>query len=309
MFDRSAASGGNTGDGIRMGMEIGAATLFRGGALTRLFPVGPISDIEPMTYYTPSSVQFAALVASTGNYFPIYGTSPNAPRDGRTGNENIPAGRMYEASGPGVNQNGFAFDSLGAYSINHFPWEFTIVGSWALFERWDSVAQQQRPNIRFWHLRRMERPEFLLANRQVLPFPADYPGMIWVPDTAPNARQSFINQLRAGGLTFMDENKLNEIWTYYEINPASGNGYWAVEYEIRPVGSIGGLMISPRAEVLGSGERGTTSGQPIPGLFAGGEVANGQAYFTEETPGAAQSFANTFGFIAGRQAANFAAAQ
>jgi fumarate reductase flavoprotein subunit len=53
-------------------------------------------------------------------------------------------------------------------------------------------------------------------------------------------------------------------------------------------------MINEHAQVL-------RNGQPIPGLFAAGDVANGQFYFqVYPSSGSALSMASTFGYIAGR---------
>jgi len=69
---------------------------------------------------------------------------------------------------------------------------------------------------------------------------------------------------------------------------------------------MGGLKINADAQVLGSGAvgTGTISGQPIPGLYAAGEVANGDFYYQQNpAQGSSLGIALTFGRIAGRNAA------
>ncbi|MCL2381879.1 MAG: FAD-dependent oxidoreductase [Treponema sp.] len=71
-------------------------------------------------------------------------------------------------------------------------------------------------------------------------------------------------------------------------------------WRIHPVtlGSMGGLRINPQAQVL------DTAGNPIPGLFAAGEAANGDFFFQQNpAPGSSLGIALTFGRIAGEQAA------
>jgi hypothetical protein len=78
------------------------------------------------------------------------------------------------------------------------------------------------------------------------------------------------------------------------LDPAAGN-YWRLVRSVpSALASMGGLMIDEQARVL-------RNGQPIPGLFAAGDVANGQFYFnTYPSSGSALSMAATFGYIAGR---------
>jgi fumarate reductase flavoprotein subunit len=72
------------------------------------------------------------------------------------------------------------------------------------------------------------------------------------------------------------------------------------------IGSMGGLKINTRAEVLSSG-KGTSipAGQPIPGLYAAGETANGDLFYLEY-PGSGTSLGvgATFGRFAGKNAAS-----
>ena len=61
----------------------------------------------------------------------------------------------------------------------------------------------------------------------------------------------------------------------------------------------GGLRIDARARVLSA-----ATGEPIPGLFAAGNCSNGGAAGAYAGPGATIGPAMTFGYLAGRQAAD-----
>ncbi|MDR1894628.1 MAG: FAD-dependent oxidoreductase [Spirochaetales bacterium] len=77
--------------------------------------------------------------------------------------------------------------------------------------------------------------------------------------------------------------------------------YYAVVAKASTIGSMGGLKTNTRAEVLREG-----TGQPIPGLYAAGEVANG-AFYNQEYPasGSSNSLSITFGRAAGTNAAAY----
>jgi fumarate reductase flavoprotein subunit len=63
---------------------------------------------------------------------------------------------------------------------------------------------------------------------------------------------------------------------------------------------MGGLKINVRGQVLAA-----TGGSPIPGLYAAGEVANGDFYYQQyPASGSSLSLAITFGREAGKNAAN-----
>ena len=83
----------------------------------------------------------------------------------------------------------------------------------------------------------------------------------------------------------------SEMYYAWHVNPSS-------------IGSMGGLKINPNAQVLGDGTKGTTNNVPIPGLFAAGEVANGDFYYQQNPAmGSSLGIALTFGRIAGENAA------
>jgi len=84
------------------------------------------------------------------------------------------------------------------------------------------------------------------------------------------------------------------------------DGYYAWTVQPSSLGSMGGLKINSNAQVLGTGAAGTvtTNNVAIPGLFAAGEVANGDFYYQQyPAPGSSLAIALTLGRIAGENAA------
>ena len=76
--------------------------------------------------------------------------------------------------------------------------------------------------------------------------------------------------------------------------------FYAVMVKPTTIGSMGGLVIDTKAQVLNE------SGEPIPGLYATGEVANGGFYNVEyPASGSSLSLGMTFGLEAGRNAAEY----
>lgn len=76
--------------------------------------------------------------------------------------------------------------------------------------------------------------------------------------------------------------------------------YYAVMVKPTTIGSMGGLVINTDAQVI------SEAGEPIPGLYATGEVANGGFYDVEyPASGSSLSLGMTFGMEAGRNAAEY----
>ena len=80
--------------------------------------------------------------------------------------------------------------------------------------------------------------------------------------------------------------------------------YFAVIVRPTTIGSMGGLKINTNAEVL------AVDGSPIPGLYAAGEVANGDFYKVEyPASGSSNSISMTYGRAAGEGAVEYIAAK
>ena len=76
--------------------------------------------------------------------------------------------------------------------------------------------------------------------------------------------------------------------------------YYAVMVKPTTIGSMGGLVINTDAQVI------SESGEPIPGLYATGEVANGGFYYVEyPASGSSLSLGMTYGLKAGHHAAAY----
>ncbi len=76
--------------------------------------------------------------------------------------------------------------------------------------------------------------------------------------------------------------------------------YYAVMVKPTTIGSMGGLVINTAAQVISEG------GEPIPGLYATGEVANGGFYYVEyPASGSSLSLGMTYGLKAGHEAAAY----
>ena len=76
--------------------------------------------------------------------------------------------------------------------------------------------------------------------------------------------------------------------------------YYAVMVKPTTIGSMGGLVINTDAQVI------SEAGEPIPGLYASGEVANGGFYDVEyPASGSSLCLGMTFGMEAGRNAAEY----
>ena len=76
--------------------------------------------------------------------------------------------------------------------------------------------------------------------------------------------------------------------------------FYAVMVKPTTIGSMGGLVINTDAQVI------SESGEPIPGLYATGEVANGGFYYVEyPASGSSLSLGMTYGLKAGHLAAEY----
>ena len=98
--------------------------------------------------------------------------------------------------------------------------------------------------------------------------------------------------------TGMDAVKLADSFAQSGLSTAP---YYAVMVAPCTIGSMGGLVINTDAQVMG------TDGNPIAGLYASGEVANGGFYYqVYPASGSSLSLAMTYGLEAGRNAAEYA---
>jgi fumarate reductase flavoprotein subunit len=97
--------------------------------------------------------------------------------------------------------------------------------------------------------------------------------------------------------SFASGKEISNMFGPGSVLTATGTVFTATKALPSSIGSMGGLKINTNAAVL-------KGGQPIPGLFAAGESANGQLFY-KEYPGSGSSLAvsSTFGRQAGKNAA------
>ncbi|MGI6575412.1 MAG: FAD-binding protein [bacterium] len=79
--------------------------------------------------------------------------------------------------------------------------------------------------------------------------------------------------------------------------PLKGRAFNAIKVVLANLGTLGGLRINLKAQVL------DPAGNPIPGLYAAGEVANGQLFASYPASGTSLQVAFSLGRLAGQQAA------
>ena len=257
----SLSSHGNIGEGIKMGMEMGAATVFKGGRIGWTI-IDPTFD-----YYIESG--FDRILSISGNLAlnldltaPVAGMAADgAPLAAVNWDDDThnPAGPYQQNAG----------DDLGAMFTG---------------------ALKATTSTRF----------FQISNS---PIPSK--GRI---------TQSYLESLHLAfnhnSISELNEDAFHSAVTasilldrYSERGWGSGP-YCALFVRPSSIGSMGGLKIDSNGRVLGSGQMGTVSGEPIPGLYAAGEVANGDFYY-QQYPAAGSSLALSlvFGRLAGQHAA------
>jgi succinate dehydrogenase/fumarate reductase flavoprotein subunit len=82
------------------------------------------------------------------------------------------------------------------------------------------------------------------------------------------------------------------------LNAIEEPSFYALKVVPATLGTLGGLRINLKAQVL------DPAGNPIPGLYAAGEVANGQLFAAYPASGTSLQVAFSLGRLAGQQAAS-----
>ncbi|MCL2382307.1 MAG: FAD-dependent oxidoreductase [Treponema sp.] len=298
------------GSGIEMAMEIGADTLFKGGIVGWM-----VFDNRP--YPVPSGIHLPAFAG--GNLISQCGA---VWRPSGAPNQTFNAGAPLNPAGAAAyvvavygqeNRSGFTpnrpvrqlyFDT----NANEYP----ITVRWMLNRRWNDArragpvpADRNTPaydvNFSFWRAARVDSLDApvhtgIPAFGAVLDLSvaaAIERGWLVQSDTVAGLEQA----LQAAGFPWGGYYRtLQAALAETGLDPAVGNYWRLARSTTSTLLSMGGLMIDEQARVL-------RNGQPIPGLFAAGDAANGQFYFnTYPSSGSAVSMAATFGYIAGRAA-------
>jgi len=291
-----------------MAQAIGADTLFKGGIVGWM-----VKDNRP--FPNPSGIHIPAFAA--GNLLSQCGA---VWRPSGAPNQTFNASALLNPAGEAAygvavqgqtNRSGFTpnrpvrqlhFDA----NANEYP----ITVRWMLNRRWEDArragpvpADRNTPaydvNFSFWRAVRVDSPDApvgtgIPAFGAVLDLSvatAVERGWLVQSNTVAGLEQG----LRNAGFPWGGYHRtLQAALAETGLDPAAGN-YWRLVRSVpSALASKGGLMINEHAQVL-------RNGQPIPGLFAAGDVANGQFYFnTYPSSGSALSMAATFGYIAGR---------
>ena len=296
------------GSGIEMAMAIGADTLFKGGIVGWM-----VLDNRPFPH--PAGIHLPAFAG--GNLISQCGAvwrPSGAPN--QTFNASAPLNPAGEAAyivavyGQ-TDRSGFTpnrpvrqlhFDA----NANEYP----ITVRWMLNQRWADArragpvpADRNTPaydvNFSFWRAARVDSLDAPIntgipAFGSILDLSVETAierGWLVQSATAAGLEQA----LQAAGFPWGGYHRsLEAALAETGLSPATGS-YWRLVRSVpSAIASKGGLMIDEQARVL-------RGGQPIPGLFAAGDAANGQFYFnTYPSSGSALSMAATFGYIAGR---------
>ena len=302
------------GTGIEMGMRIGADTVFMGGKIgmvardnRRAFPagLGVGQQFDQQTVAISRSGAVFRGSATNAGAVPVIPTFPTRAAAGQRGDAGAPA-YPAETGTPAANSAGFTPTTLrNAVYFDGRAGDYAVFHRWMLDQRWEHARGAGTlwyiggqpiydPNYSFW----------IPARGGAAPTSVEIAND-WRFQVAHNA------EAVAEGITHaehplrllapmvgMTPENLYNAWRYSGVSMAATTA-WALT-RIAPVsmGSMGGLRITPEAEV-------TRNGTPIPGLFAAGDAANGQFYYLEYTgSGSGLAIALTFGYLAGKSAAD-----
>jgi uncharacterized protein with FMN-binding domain/succinate dehydrogenase/fumarate reductase flavoprotein subunit len=256
----------NTGDGIRMAREIGAALdddfSLKGGSGQTI-----ITDTDMISPYSDNETPYTSLYVN-----------PLGIRVNSEDPESYTAGPTYvNPDGPDyywVIINEEQASQAKVYKNHYFPSEDTVIGSYVTL-----LNQELAVN----------NPRFFKADSV-----ADLARRINITPAVLQYSLSRYNQLcRAGQDT--------DLWKNPAYLKAMENGPWyAVKAYMQFFGTVGGVVSDENAAVL------HTNGRPIPGLYAAGEVSTHKLFNLSYTGGVAVGDNVIYGWIAGKNAAVYA---
>lgn len=220
--DYPLSSKGNTGDGIKMGMEVGAATEFKQGIIGFMF----CNAALPGSGNSNAVLTAPAYIDNTGSYV-----------------------------APGIDYP-INYTALKAYEADHDVEQF--------YALWDANGEASAQSA---------------------------------VDQGHGFRADTVAELAAA--IGADESKLQDAFAAAGLNTEAGP-LFAIEAECCTIGSMGGLVINTKAEVLNE------EGNAIEGLYAAGEVCNAGLYYIEyPASGTSNSASFTYGRIAAASALEY----
>ena len=301
------------GSGIEMAMAIGADTIFKGGI------IGMIARDN-----RPQYVDGVGIAGPFGNV-PVLISQCGAVFRGSGGNDvttfpigvEIYTGMFSTVMEPNLN-NWMPQAPLLPVTFDIDPGDYAIPHRWMLNQRWAHGRAQgiyvggipsYDPNFAFWvpsrPLDTAAAPTAMEVARQwVLEVPHTVDMTTTLTALAPLVNMTPAALIAAWELSGVSMEADVVVTPPGPPGPPPPpvtveNARWRLTRHVpSSMGSKGGLMIDTEARVL-------RNGQPIVGLYAAGDVANGQFYYLEY-PGSGHglSLALTFGYIAGRHAAS-----
>ena len=291
----------HTGTGFQMAYDIGAAYLFKGGAVGSPFIYGAQVN---------SFVTGRVLIADDGTR-PQFALGNNANETG------FPARTAANFAGythpGGVSAVAFTealtrsyYTGMTSRIVNE-----RIKRDYALNWRWMVEKRAERPATTFWMLHRGDSVPSFGGTSQIRSAPAgNYAALAALIPGTVNA-----TQLEAAFEYAPNWHPPGPRSPGTAPAPVAGNLIVAIRAVPGNIGTYGGLMIDEHSRVLrrpagasgtaGNGRTVTGANNFIPGLYAAGEVANGQLQYLEYPgSGTMLSIALTFGHLAGLHIAN-----
>jgi len=279
------------GTGIEMAMAIGADAIFKGGIIGMIARDNRALFAQGVGMAGPFG-NVPVLISQEGDVF--RGSGGNAVTTFPIG-EPINEGMFDIAPGPNLN-NWTPHRTLTPVTFAGAPGDYPIAHRWMLEQRWAHGQANNftlyDPNFAFWV---PSRPAAAAAAPTATEIARQW--VLEVPHT--NNMEASLAAL--AGLVQMNPEALIAAWNDSGV-ATDGELRWRLTRHVpSSMGSMGGLMIDTQARVLRT-VNGVTN--YIVGLYAAGDVANGQVYYLEYPgSGLGLSLGLTFGYIAGRHAA------
>jgi len=197
---------------------------------------------------------------------------------------------------------------------------YTVLEDYTRNARWAAELRHYNPDVRFWSLiHHGVRPHNAGAPLGILPEGVNGPFMHFPSQFSPYTKADLLNkgwlfhgntiaslaaQLRANGANFTTA-RLVEVFQHYHpdftyaANGLDVGDFYAINFYLSRVSTFGGINIDINSRVLHA-----DTNQPIPGLWAAGDTANGQLFFREYYgSGTALAMGMVFGYFAGENAA------
>jgi fumarate reductase flavoprotein subunit len=267
MYDIPQSNHGNVGDGIKMGMAIGADTVFKGG---KIGWVGIDPSLGEASHY------YSAIIKGDGELLTL---------------NNLPA-----SVAGSKNKAGKTLPALTAIEYETHRDDYAVV-----HRRMVDARAEAGGTMTFWAITNTPDPfggypEPYSYTKNTIDELAQAIGADPEKLRASFASGQEISSM-GGASSFLTDEEGGTIPGMFPGMPGTPVVFIATKAVPSSIGSMGGLKISKEAEVL-------KDDKPIPGLYAAGETANGDLFYLEYPgSGTSLSVGATFGRFAGKNAA------